>query len=163
VFRRALGVGRGGLDVQTLDAIDPTSVMAAATRAEPARTLYVFCATGSMAIEPAFRVLWERACDALGNAAGTHFAAIGTPGGALGFRRMFGTPADVSGRWAAFSALGLVPAALLGADLAKLVERARRMATACSAVVPPRHNPGLWLGAALGALARSGRDKLTVV
>src|SRR5262249_45317314 len=37
------------------------------------------------------------------------------------------------------------------------------MATACSAVVPPRQNPGLWLGATLGALARSGRDKLTVV
>ena len=27
---------------------------------------------------------------------------------------------------------------------------------------PRRHNPGLWLGAALGALARSGRDKLTL-
>ena len=123
-----------------------------------------------MAIEPAFRVLWERAGETLGAAAGAHFAAIGTPGGALeslagehGFRRMFRTPADVSGRWAALSALGLVPAGLLGADLGKLLERARRMATACSAVVPPRHNPGLWLGAALGALARSGRDKLTVV
>jgi transaldolase / glucose-6-phosphate isomerase len=170
VFRRALGVGRGWLDVQVLDVIDPASVVAAATRAEPARTLYVLCATGSMAIEPAFRVLWERASEALGSTAGTHFAAIGTPGGALEslagehrFRRMFRTPADVSGRWAALSALGLVPAALLGADLTKLVERATRMITACSAVVPPRHNPGLWLGAALGALARSGRDKLTVV
>jgi len=170
VFRRCLGVARGWLDVQVLDSFDPTSVATAVTRAEPARTLYVLCATGSMAIEPAFRVLWERAGETLGAAAGAHFAAIGTPGGALeslagehGFRRMFRTPADVSGRWAALSALGLVPAGLLGADLGKLLERARRMATACSAVVPPRHNPGLWLGAALGALARSGRDKLTVV
>jgi transaldolase/glucose-6-phosphate isomerase len=170
VLRRCLGVGRGGIDVQVLDSIDPAGVAAIITRAEITRTLFVLCATGSMAIEPAFRVLWQHAREALGTAAGTHFAAIGTPGGALeslageyGFRRMFRTPADVSGRWAAFSALGLVPAALLGIDLGKLLDRARRMATAGSAVVPPRHNPGLWLGAVLGALARSGRDKLTVV
>jgi transaldolase / glucose-6-phosphate isomerase len=170
VLRRCLGVGRAGIDVQVLDSIDPAGVAAIITRAEITRTLFVLCATGSMAIEPAFRVLWQHAREALGTAAGTHFAAIGTPGGALeslageyGFRRMFRTPADLSGRWAAFSALGLVPAALLGIDLGKLLERARRMATACSAVVPPRHNPGLWLGAVLGALARSGRDKLTVV
>src|SRR5262249_61764620 len=102
----------------------------------------------SMAMEPVSHGLWERASEALGSTAGTHFAAIGTPGGALEslagehrFRRMFRTPADVSGRWAAFSALGLVPAALLGADLTKLVERARRVATASSPVLPPRHNP----------------------
>src|SRR5262249_6757649 len=81
VRRRAHGVGGGWLDVKVLDVSDPASVVAAATRAEPARTLYLLCATGSMAIEPAFRVLWERTCEALGDAAGTHFAAIGTPGG----------------------------------------------------------------------------------
>jgi len=170
-LRRALGVGRGGLDVTALDAADPAQVVAAAERGDPARTLYVLCATGGSAtVERAFQVLWERVRAAAGDGPGAHFAAIGTPGGALeslagghAFRRMFRTPADVSGRWAALSALGLVPAALLGADVSKLLERARRMATACDRVVPPHHNPGLWLGAALGALVRSGRDKLTLV
>ena len=47
---------------------DPASVARRRRRAaEPARTLYVLCATGSMAIEPAFRVLWERAGEALGD------------------------------------------------------------------------------------------------
>jgi transaldolase / glucose-6-phosphate isomerase len=171
LLRRALGVGRGGLDLRGLDATDPAAVLAAAERGDPARTLYVLCATGpSGAVERAFATLWARTRDAVGEAAGSHFVAIGTPGGAIeslagerGFRRMFRTPADVTGRWAALSALGLVPAALLNVDLGKLLERARRMATACDAVVPPHHNPGLWLGAALGALARSGRDKLTLI
>jgi transaldolase/glucose-6-phosphate isomerase len=171
LLRRALGVGRGGLDVRGLDAADPVAVRAAAEHGDPARTLYVLCATGGAAtVERAFGVLWARARDAGGDGPGAHFAAIGTPGcaleslaGAHGFRRVFRTPADVSGRWAALSALGLVPAALLGADTGKLLDRARRMATACDAVVPPHHNPGLWLGAALGALARSGRDKLTLI
>ncbi len=170
LLRRALGRGRGGLDVRTLDAADPAAVLAAGERGDPAHTLYLLCATGAPAVDDAFDLLWSRTRAVAGDAAGAHFAAIGTPGGALeslagerGFRRMFRTPADVAGRWAALSALGLVPAALLGADLAKLLERARRMATACGAVVPARHNPGLWLGATLGALARSGRDKLTLV
>ena len=105
-----------------------------------------------------------------GDDAGACFVAVSSPGGPLeslagehGFRRVFRTPADLGGRWAALSPSGLVPAALIGIDLGRLLERARRMAIACSAVVPPRHNPGLWLGATLGALARSGRDKLTLL
>ncbi len=171
LLRRALGRGRGGLELHVLDAADPVAVLAAAERGDPARTLFVLCATGHAAVvERAFGMLWGRARAILGDAAGAHFVAIGTPGGPLeslagqhGFRRMFRTPADLGGRWAALSALGLVPAALLGADVGKLLERTRRMLTACDPVVPPHHNPGLWLGAALGALARSGRDKLTLL
>src|SRR5262249_61681923 len=95
------------------------------------------------------RLLWARAREVLGDAAGSHFAAVSSPGGALeslavehGFRRTFRTPADLGGRWAALSPVGLVPAALLGTDLGRLLDRARRMAIACSAVVPPRQNPG---------------------
>jgi transaldolase/glucose-6-phosphate isomerase len=170
-LRRALGVARGGLDVRAVDAADPATVRAAGERTDPRRTLYVLCGTDAPAlVDAAFAELWARARAVLGGEPGAHFAAVGTPGGALEslagehrFRRVFRTPGDVTGRWAALSALGLLPAALCGADLTKVLERARRMATACGAVVPPRHNPGLWLGGILGALARSGRDKLTLI
>ncbi len=173
VLRRCVGVARGWLDLRVLDPGDPGAVLAAATRGDPARTLYLLVSsTPSLpaTLDASFRLLWTRAREVLGDGAGAHFAAVSSPGGALeslavehGFRRTFRTPADLGGRWAALSPVGLVPAALLGTDLGRLLDRARRMATACSAVVPPRQNPGLWLGATLGALALSGRDKLTLV
>src|SRR5207253_8800402 len=80
-----------------------------------------------------------------------------------GFRRIFLNPPDVGGRYSALSYVGLVPAALLGIDLPRLLDRARRMRLACGPAVAARENPGLHLGAVLGALARAGRDKLTLV
>ena len=173
VLRRCVGMGRGWLDLRVLDAGDATAVQAAATRGDPARTLYLLISSTpslSPALDATFRLLWTRAGELLGEDAGAHFVAVSSPGGPLeslagehGFRRVFRTPADLGGRWGTLSPSGLVPAALIGTDLGRLLERARRMAIACSAVVPPRHNPGLWLGATLGALARNGRDKLTLI
>ena len=164
LLRRALGVGRGGLDVHVLDAADPAAVLAAAERGDPARTLHVLCATGpSGSVRGRVRACCGRVRARPSatrrertSSRSARRAAPRIAGGEHGFRRMFRTPADVSGRWAALSALGLVPAALLGADLGKLLERARRMATACDAVVPPPHDPGLWLGAALGRWRAAG-------
>ena len=173
VLRRALGVGRGGLDLRALDATDPAAVLAAAERGDPARTLYVLCATGSSsAVERAFRVLWERVRDAARRRprertsprSARRAARSNRSPGEHGFRRMFRTPADVERTLGgALRARARARRPSSAPTSAKLLERARRMATACGAVVPPRHNPGLWLGAALGALARSGRDKLTLV
>ena len=58
---------------------------------------------------------------------------------------------------------GLVPAALMGVNVATLLERADCMREACAASVPANDNPGAWLGAVMGALAQRGRDKLTLV
>src|SRR5262249_39495859 len=77
------------------------------------------------------------------------------------FRRTFVNPADIGGRFSALSSFGLVPGALLGIDVATLLERANQMATACGPDVAVTANPGLRLGATLGGLAASGRDKVT--
>src|SRR5262249_30997875 len=173
VLRRCVGVARGWLDLRVLDPADAGAVLAAATRGDPARTLFLLIsATPSLpaTLDASVRLLWPRARAARGAAVGPPFAGISSPGGALGplavehgFGRPSRPPADLGGRWAALSPVGLVPAALLGTDLGRLLDRARRMAIACSAVVPPRQNPGLWLGATPGALARSRRDKLTLL
>jgi transaldolase/glucose-6-phosphate isomerase len=50
----------------------------------------------------------------------------------------------------------------MGLDPEDLLARARTMAAACAPFVAADRNPGVRLGLALGTLARSGRDKLTL-
>ncbi len=57
----------------------------------------------------------------------------------------------------------MVPAALMGLPIDEILERAVRMRHASSSCVKVTDNPGLSLGAAIGELARQGRDKLTFV
>ncbi|MEJ5225783.1 MAG: hypothetical protein WHV44_15100, partial [Anaerolineales bacterium] len=61
------------------------------------------------------------------------------------------------------TAFGLVPAALMGIDTAKLLDRAAWMSAQCRADLPAARNPGLVLGAIMGQAALSGRDKLTLI
>jgi len=70
---------------------------------------------------------------------------------------------NVGGRYSALTFFGLVPAALMGVDLQRLLDGAGVAAEACAGYHPPERNSGLWLGAALGALSLAGRDKLTFV
>jgi transaldolase/glucose-6-phosphate isomerase len=171
MLRRTLGVAKDAIDVAVLDALDPAAVSAALERSTPARTLYVASApAGSVAdVEPLVRVALAHARQAIGGDASAHFVAITTPGSPLermatehAFRRTF-TDTESGGQFTGLSLATLLPAALMGCDLGKLLDRARRMTVASSAAVPPAHNQGLVLGAILGALARAGRDKLTLV
>lgn len=102
-------------------------------------------------------------------AAGRHFIAITDPGSALeararkdGFLGIAPGRADVGGRFSALSPFGLLPAHAMGLDPERLLEPARRMARACSPDAAASSNPGVDLGLALGVLARSGRDKLSL-
>ena len=76
---------------------------------------------------------------------------------------MFLNPPDIGGRFSVLSYFGLVPAALSGLNLTKLLDRADAMRKATGAEVPARLNPAAWLGLAMAVLARRGRDKLTLV
>ncbi|MCW5892460.1 MAG: hypothetical protein KIT14_18230 [bacterium] len=172
LLRRSLGVARGFLDVSVCNPADPAALTATAKRAVPARTLVVLAAPSGDAapLDAVFRFWWERIAAAAGERAGRHFVALAPAGSALatlarerGFREVFATAPGVSGAWATLSAIGLVPAALMGHDLAKLRERAHRMAAACGVDAPAAQNPGAHLGATLAALARAGRDKLTLL
>lgn len=102
--------------------------------------------------------------------AGKQFAAITDPDSPLEnialefrFHRIFQNFPDIGGRYSALSYFGMVPAALCGADIGKLLDRAIASMERCQPHVPVAENPGLVLGAALGALARKGRDKATLV
>jgi len=172
VLRRTLGVGRGGLDLAILDSTDPGAVVAAAERSDPAKTLYIVSSKSGSTTEPnAFmEFFWAQLVRLQADRAGRNFVAITDPGTALerrarerGFREVFLNPPDIGGRYSALSYVGLVPAALMGHDVGKLLDRAGRMLRACGPGVRAAENPGLALGAILGTLARAGRDKLTLV
>jgi transaldolase/glucose-6-phosphate isomerase len=172
VLRRSLGVQRGFLDLCVLDSTDPAAVLAAQQRSDPARTLYLFSSkSGTTAeIDALLAFFWDRLQHLVGDRAGAHCVAITDPGSRLealarerAFRGVFLNPPDVGGRYAALTPVALVPAALMGHDVEKLLGRARKMLLACGPGVRAAKNPGVRLGAILATTARAGRDKLTIV
>ncbi|MFQ5904370.1 MAG: phosphoheptose isomerase, partial [Candidatus Binatia bacterium] len=70
---------------------------------------------------------------------------------------------DLGGRYSALTVFGFVPAALIGMDVHRLIDRAWVAAEGCAFCVSEQKTPGLALGAALGELARRGIDKVTFV
>lgn len=172
VFRRTFGVAKGHLDLAVLDSTDPDAVRAAVGRSDPAKTLYIISSKsgGTAEVSAFFNYCWEQVRPLRGDDAGSQFIAITDPGTSLerlagerGFLRTFRNPPEIGGRYSALSYFGLVPAALLGVDVGKLLDRAARMARACSATVSAGHNPGIFLGAIMGALGKAGRDKVTLL
>jgi transaldolase/glucose-6-phosphate isomerase len=80
-----------------------------------------------------------------------------------GYRKIFSSPHDIGGRYSALTYFGLVPAALIGVDVAKLLEQAIRMTHSSAAYIRSEQNAGVSLGAALGTLYKEGRDKVTFI
>jgi glucose-6-phosphate isomerase len=168
VLRSVVGVAPGFPRFQVLDSVDPDAVRAAMAHA--ATSLFVLASKSGSTIEP--NVMAAEAERRLRDAGivdpWSRFIAITDEGTALharatesAFRETFVNPADIGGRYSALSFFGLVPAALMGIDIDDLVASGRAMADACREP-DPRRNPGLALGALMGAGASTGRDKLTL-
>ncbi len=166
VFQRTFGNGDGFPALEVVDTTHPDAVAGVLARLDTRRTLVVVSSKSGGTVETLslFRILWSHLA-AASDAPGRHFVAITDPGSALealgrehGFREIFGGLPEVGGRYSALSVFGLVPAALIGLDIDRVLGHARAMAVACAT---PDDNPGLELGAALGELAAAGRDKLT--
>ncbi|HFE53415.1 MAG TPA: glucose-6-phosphate isomerase, partial [Bacteroidetes bacterium] len=173
VFRKVFGVRPGYLDLAVLDSTDPGAVKGWTDRLDPKRTLFLVSTKSGTTVETLsfFKFFYTWTVQALGRqGAGEHFVAITDPGSPLvataekhGFRRIFLNNPNIGGRYSALSYFGLVPAALVGADLEALLERARQAMTDCGPSVPAPQNPAAQLGVVLGQLTLCGRDKLTFV
>jgi len=174
-FQRVFGVREGYLDLSVLDSTDPDAVLERAEGLDPAKTLFIVSTKSGGTVETFsfFKFFYNRVAEAVGEEeAGDHFVAITDPGSALeetaeryGFRATFLNDPDIGGRYSALSHFGLVPAALIGADVAKLLDRAETMTNNCDGCNSPVEgdNRGAWLGAIMGELAARGRDKLTLL
>mgnify|MGYP005832275485 CR=1 FL=1 len=169
VFMSTFSHAPGRPPLTVLDSSHPAMVRRAADGLDLARTLFIVSSKSGGTIEPLslFRFFYE----AVGKVKGDHgrnFVAVTDPGSGLealaaqkALRRVFSSPPEVGGRYSALSVFGLVPTALIGVDLPRLLDRALTMAQAAHYCVPTAENPALALGAALGELALAGRDKVT--
>ncbi len=172
LFSRVFG-GRGiGLYLAVLDSTDPGAVLARAESLDLKRTLFVVSTKSGGTVETLsfFKFFYNRVADEVGpEHAGAHFIAVTDPGSSLAdlaeahhFRSTFLNDPDIGGRYSALSYFGLAPAALVGVDIPKLLERADEAAAECGPDIREAENPGAWLGAVLAECARAGRDKLTL-
>ncbi len=172
VLRQTFGVIEGFPDLLVLDTTDPQAIRLATEQIDLDRTLFIVSSKSGSTIETSslYKLYYGLVEARRGSAAGEQFCAITDPGSELeqtardqGFKHIFLNPPDIGGRYSALSYFGLVPAAILGLDIERLLDSARRMATACGPMIPTAQNPGAWLGAAMGALAQRGADKVTLV
>ncbi|HSB73526.1 MAG TPA: bifunctional transaldolase/phosoglucose isomerase [Candidatus Methylomirabilis sp.] len=172
VLRLTFGEAAGFPSLAVLDSTDPATVQAFEQSVDLPRTLFIVASKSGTTPEIAafYQYFFEKVRRLRGEGAGEQFVAI-TDGGTVlqrtgterKFRHVFVNPSDIGGRYSALSFFGMVPATLIGLDALRLLDRAEGMARACASGVPPAENPGAWLGAVLGCLARAGRDKVTFI
>lgn len=169
VLRRSLPAPAGWPRLHVLDSTDAGAVRALGERIDPARTLFVVSSKSGGTIEPLSMLahFWSTP---------DRFLAITDPGTGLerlarerGFRRVFHGDPNIGGRYSALSPFGIVPAVLAGYEARALLEGSATAwdmrADLDAGSVEEMHGlpAPVWLGAALGALANAGRDKLTFV
>ena len=158
--------------LHVLDSTVPETIRALERNIEIARTLFVVSSKSGGTVETLshYKTFFERVKAKSSNPPGSHFVAITDPATRLEaialeqkFRRSFLSPPDIGGRESVLSYFGLVPAALIGIDIATLLDRAIRMTHDCAGSLRVEENVGVSLGGALGALQKAGRDKLTFI
>ncbi len=169
-----LGGEEGWPRLRVLDSTVPAWIESTRQAIDAERTLFLVCSKsgGTLEVLTLYAYFRQQAEAAVGERAGRHFVAITDPGSPLAtiageadFRRTFLNPADIGGRFSVLSLFGLVPAALIGLDLDRLLDRAGTMAERCS----PRpgrtaaQDPAARLGALLSAAALAGRNKATLL
>jgi glucose-6-phosphate isomerase len=157
-----------GRPLTVLDTTDPGQVRSALSDRLDRTVVVVSSKSGStVETDSHRRAYWQAFLDAgLTEAeAGRRFVVVTDPGSPLaatgqemGGYVLLADP-DVGGRYSALTAFGVVPAALAGVDVAELLDQAEELFEALSRTTD---NPGLALGAALGAAFRAGRDKVSL-
>ncbi|MGH8310926.1 MAG: bifunctional transaldolase/phosoglucose isomerase, partial [Steroidobacteraceae bacterium] len=173
VLRRTFGTKAGFPDLRVLDSTDPAQIAAVERTVDLARTLFVVSSKSGTTLEPNILLQYflDRVKRTIGQEhAGSHFIAITDPDSPLQhlaererFRHVFFGVPGIGGRYSALSNFGLAPAALMGIDVARLLDRAELMVHSCAASVPAGENPAVVLGIVLGTLAGAGRDKVTFI
>ena len=170
VLAMTCGSREGWPRLHVLDSTVPAQVQRFADAVNLETTLCIVASKSGTTTEPhAFcEFFWKKMQGTIGDAAGQNFIAITDPGSdleTLAIEREFlsifyGLP-EIGGRFSALSNFGMVPAALIGIDVRAFLERAVAMGRRCK--LSDDQNPGLLLGLVLGELAKSGRDKVTLV
>jgi len=147
-------------DMHVLDTTHPAMIRHAEGSMDLERTMFIVSSKSGGTLETLshFEYFWSKSQNPKA------FVAVTDPGSALerqaqerGLAVFSGEP-TIGGRYSALSPFGIVPAALMGIDVERLLANALRMVEASRTDA----NPGLQLGLALGEGWREGRDKVAV-
>ncbi len=170
VSKETFGSRPGYLQMFVLDNTDPAAVKDVESKIDLSKSLFIVSSKSGTTTETLsfYKYFYHQTQKLAGGNAGEHFTAITDPGTPMvseakskGFMHIFENPIEFGGRYSALSFFGLVPMALLGIDIKKILNNAHQMMLSCGPFVPAENNPGVSLGAFLGINQKQGKDKLT--
>jgi len=170
VFRDVMGTSEAYPRMHVLDSTHPDQVRATEEAIDLSRTLFIIASKSGTTLEPEclYNYFWEKVTEIRPDHPGSQFCAITDPdthlaklGAERRFVRVFTNPADIGGRYSALSLFGLLPAALMGIDVKRLLQHATEEAD-CTKLLDER-NAALQLGITLGIAASQGKNKLTLI
>lgn len=156
-----------------LDSTDPSQICSIEESVKLSHTLFIVSSKSGTTLEPNsyMQYFLARMAEVVGpDNVGKHFIAVTDPDSTLeqvalrqGFRNIFSGVKGIGGRYSALSNFGMVPAAVMGVDVAKFLCHTQAMTAACRPSIKTEENSGLVLGIILGVLNKLGRDKVTIV
>jgi transaldolase/glucose-6-phosphate isomerase len=173
VLRMTFGKIKGFPELHVLDSTDPAQIKGIEAKVDLKSTICIVSSKSGSTLEPNIykQYFFERVKASVGEKeAGNRFIAITDPGSKMQqvaeadkFRKIFMGVPSIGGRYSAISNFGMVPAAIMGLDVAKFLKNTEEMVKACGASTAAGSNPGVILGTVLGVAAIHGRDKITIV
>jgi transaldolase/glucose-6-phosphate isomerase len=173
VLRMTFGKIKGFPALHVLDSTDPAQIKAIEAQVDLKSTICIVSSKSGSTLEPNIykQYFFEQIKKKVGaKEAGNRFIAITDPGSKMQqvaeadkFRHIFFGVPSIGGRYSALSNFGMIPAAVMGLDVAKFLKNTQEMVKACGASVAADKNPGVVLGAILGTAAREGADKVTII
>jgi transaldolase/glucose-6-phosphate isomerase len=173
VLRMTFGKIKGFPALHVLDSTDPAQIKAIEAQVDLKSTICIVSSKSGSTLEPNIykQYFFEQIKKKVGaKEAGNRFIAITDPGSKMQqvaeadkFRHIFFGVPSIGGRYSALSNFGMIPAAVMGLDVAKFLKNTEEMVKACGAGVAADKNPGVLLGVILGTAAKEGLDKVTFI
>jgi transaldolase/glucose-6-phosphate isomerase len=173
VLRMTFGKAAGYPDLHVLDSTDPAQIKSIEESVDLASTICIVSSKSGSTLEPNIykQYFFDRVKAKVGDKeVGNRFIAITDPGSKMQrvadkdkFRKTFMGVPSIGGRYSALSNFGMVPGAVMGIDVAKLLKNTKQMVDACGENTDATTNPGVILGTILGIAANQGRDKITFI
>ena len=173
VMRMTFGKIPGHPEMHVLDSTDPAQIKALESKLDLNSTVCIVSSKSGGTLEPNIfkQYFFQQVKNKVGPAeVGNRFIAVTDPGSKMQhvaeadkFRKIFMGLPSIGGRYSALSNFGMVPAAVMGVNVVKFLNSTEEMVKTCGATVSAGDNPGVILGAILGAAANQGRDKVTIV
>ncbi|MBQ2312656.1 MAG: hypothetical protein II183_00635, partial [Elusimicrobiaceae bacterium] len=168
VLRVVFGKQEGYPTLFVLDTTNPAKILEVTSKINLEKTLFIFASKSGGTVEPSsqFAYFYGLLSKKVQNP-GNNFIAITDPNTGLvklaeekHFRKVFINKADIGGRFSALSLFGMLPAALAGIDIEKLLKAAKAEGETFQNT---EDNPALVLGALMGQGFLNGKDKLTLI